>query len=217
MESLREMLEAIHSKTRQEKSDLTATPAISLMIVGLGNPGREYRDTRHNIGFMVVDHLAAHLNANFSRMESKALVTKADYHGKRLLLVKPQTFMNLSGQAVSALRKFYKLPMDRLLVIYDDVDLSFGSMRLRAEGGSAGHKGMISIIENLGTQAFPRLRLGVGRPPGRKAAADYVLEPFSKSELEILPGIIDKGLEAVLVYCSDGISAAMNQYNQVGS
>jgi peptidyl-tRNA hydrolase, PTH1 family len=154
----------------------TPIPAVEFpyLMVGLGNPGREYRTNRHNIGFMLVDHLAARLSVSFSRLESKALVTKAEYQGRRLVLAKPQTFMNLSGQAVGTLVRFYKVPLAQLMVCYDDVDLPLGQIRIRPDGGSAGQKGMGSIIERLGTQQFPRLRLGIGRPPGRMDAAAYV-------------------------------------------
>jgi peptidyl-tRNA hydrolase, PTH1 family len=183
------------------------------LITGLGNPGREYRETRHNIGFMLVDQLAQRLGVSFSRLESKALVTKGEYQGRRLVLAKPQTFMNLSGSAVGSLMRFYKVPLSNLLVAYDDVDLPLGTIRLRAEGGSAGQKGMASIIERLGTQDFPRLRLGIGRPPGRMDAAAYVLQPFKKDDADLLPVVLERAVEAVLVFVTSGLESAMNQYN----
>jgi len=189
----------------------------TLLIVGLGNPGREYRGTRHNVGFMLLDRLAEHLGVSFSRVESRSLVTKAEFLGSKLILVKPQTYMNLSGQAVSSLLRFYKVPLERLLVVYDDVDLPLGTLRLRPDGGSAGHKGMQSIIEKLGAQEFPRLRIGVSRPPGRMEAADYVLQDFSKAESELLQEVLRRGTEAVLAFVGEGIVAAMNQFNPQGS
>jgi len=189
----------------------------TLLIVGLGNPGREYRGTRHNVGFMLLDRLAENLGVSFSRVESRSLVTKAEFLGSKLILVKPQTYMNLSGQAVSSLLRFYKVPLERLLVIYDDVDLPLGTLRLRPDGGSAGHKGMQSIIEKLGAQEFPRLRIGVSRPPGRMEAADYVLQDFSKAESELLQEVLRRGTEAVLAFVGEGIVAAMNQFNPQGS
>ena len=183
------------------------------LIAGLGNPGAQYRQTRHNVGFMVVDRLAARLGVTFSRLESKALVTKTDYQGKRLVLVKPHTFMNLSGQPISSLTRYYKVPHENLLVTYDEVDLPLGTLRLRPGGGSAGHKGMASIIERLGGQEFPRLRLGVGRPPGRMNAADYVLQDFSASEKELLNVALDAAVEAVLVFVTESLEAAMNRFN----
>ncbi len=184
------------------------------LIVGLGNPGRQYRNNRHNIGFLLVDRLAEKLGVTFSRLESKALVTKADYQGQRVVLAKPQTFMNLSGQAAASLVKFYKVPLENLLVAYDDVDLPFGSLRLRPGGGSAGQKGMVSIIERLGTQDFPRLRLGIGRPPGRMEAAAYVLQDFPPAEEPELSASLERGVQAALIFISQGLEAAMNQYNR---
>ena len=183
------------------------------LIVGLGNPGLKYRKNRHNVGFMTLDHLAARLGIIFSRMEMKALMTKGDYDRHRIILAKPHTFMNLSGQAVGALLRFYQVPLDQLLVVYDDVDLPLGSLRLRPGGGSAGQKGMISIIERLDSQDFPRLRIGIGRPPGRMEAADYVLQDFSPSEKPYLEEFLSNAVEAILVFVSEGLETAMNRFN----
>lgn len=185
----------------------------SVLIAGLGNPGREYRNNRHNIGFMAVDVLAERLDVKFTRMESQALVAKGQHGATRLILAKPQTYMNLSGQAIGALQRFYKVPLDRLLVIYDDVDLPFGVLRLRPKGGSAGQKGMKSIIERLGTQDFPRLRLGIGRPPGRMQTPDFVLQDFGPGDQADLKDILSRAAEAALVFTSDGLNTAMNQFN----
>jgi PTH1 family peptidyl-tRNA hydrolase len=183
------------------------------LVVGLGNPGREFRDNRHNVGFMVIDRLAARLKVSFSRLESKALVTKAEFEGRRLVLAKPQSYMNLSGMSVGSLVRFYKIPLENLLVVYDDVDLPLGILRIRPEGGSAGQKGMASIVERLGTQVFPRLRVGIGRPPGQMDAADYVLQNFSGQEIETLTPTLDRAVEAVLTFVSQGLNTAMNQFN----
>jgi PTH1 family peptidyl-tRNA hydrolase len=188
-------------------------PTPPFLIIGLGNPGEEYRRNRHNVGFMALDRLAESLNVKFSRLESKALVTKADYEARRLILAKPRTFMNLSGQAVGALLRYYKVPLDNLLVVYDDVDLPLGALRIRPAGGSAGQKGVASIIERLGSQDFPRLRIGIGRPPGRMEAADYVLKDFSPSELEIVNIALDKAVEAIQLFVCENLDAAMNRYN----
>jgi PTH1 family peptidyl-tRNA hydrolase len=190
-----------------------APSAAPYLIVGLGNPGREYRNTRHNIGFLLLDQIAAQLGVTFSRLEMKALVTKGETRGARLILAKPQTFMNLSGTAVGPLLNYYKVPHTQLLVVYDDVDLPAGSLRLRPSGGSAGQKGMASIIERLGTQEFARLRLGIGRPPGRMDAAAYVLQEFSKAESEALQMQLQRAAEAVLTFVHDGLNEAMNRYN----
>ena len=212
MQSLKEIIQAIQERPGQEEKQAESRSNVYL-VVGLGNPGRDYRETRHNIGFMLVDLLARRLQANFTRVESKALVTKADRPGARLVMAKPQTFMNLSGQAVSALVRFYKVPLQNMIVAYDDVDLPFGALRLRPAGGTGGHKGMKSIIESLGSQEFARLRMGIGRPPGRMDAADYVLQVFSKAEAEILPGVLERGVEALLCYTTEGLQSAMNKFN----
>jgi PTH1 family peptidyl-tRNA hydrolase len=183
------------------------------LIAGLGNPGREYRNNRHNIGFMLLDRLAAKIEVTFGRYESRALVAKGFYQEKRLILAKPQTYMNDSGQSIGALLRFYKINLQNFLVAYDDVDLPFGTLRLRPDGGAAGQKGMLSIQARLDTDEFPRLRFGIGRPPGRKEAAGYVLENFSRPEGEILPQLLDRATEAVLIFISEGLEKAMNSYN----
>lgn len=183
------------------------------LIIGLGNPGPEYRQTRHNVGFMLVDRLAEHLKIKFSRVESRALVTKGEHLGRRIVLAKPQTYMNLSGQAAGSLARFYKIPIENLLIVYDEVDLPLGTLRMRPDGGSAGHKGMASIIDRLGTQSLPRLRIGVGRPPGRMDASDYVLQRFSAGEQDLLLQTLDRGADAALMFVTEGLNAAMNRYN----
>jgi peptidyl-tRNA hydrolase, PTH1 family len=183
------------------------------LISGLGNPGRDYRDTRHNVGFMLLDRLAERLKIRFTRMESKAIVAKGEYEGHRLILAKPQEYMNLSGRAVGALLRYYKIPPENLIVAYDDVDLPLGTLRIRPGGGSAGQKGMASIIDRLGTEDFPRLRIGIDRPPGRMEAADYVLQNFSQPERQVLLPTLDRGVEAVLKYVTAGLDTAMNLYN----
>lgn len=187
--------------------------SLPYLVAGLGNPGREYAANRHNVGFMLIDRLAARLGASFSRLESKALVCKAEYQGRRMILAKPQTYMNLSGQAVGGLLNYYKVPLGNLLVAYDDVDLPLGTLRLRPGGGSAGQKGMQSIIERLGSQDFPRLRIGIDRPPGRMDAAAYVLQDFSRQQVEFLTPVLERAVDAVLVFVTQGLEAAMNQFN----
>ena len=196
-----------------EPQGLSSGP--TCLIAGLGNPGREYRGNRHNVGFMLIDRLAERLGVTFGRVESKALVTRAEYQGRRIILVKPQTYMNLSGQAVGALLRFYKVPLDHLLVAYDDVDLPLGTLRLRPGGGSAGQKGVKSIIEQLGTEEFPRLRIGIDRPPGRMDAAAYVLQNFSKEQAEHLAQILDRAADAALMFATQGLEAAMNKFNGI--
>jgi PTH1 family peptidyl-tRNA hydrolase len=183
------------------------------LIVGLGNPGKEYENNRHNVGFMLLNRLSERLGERFGKVESKALVCKANYQGNRLILAKPQAYMNSSGGSVSSLVRFYKVPLGRLLVAYDDVDLPLGVLRLRPDGGSAGQKGMQSIIERLGTDEFPRLRIGTGRPPGKKEAADYVLQDFPSQEIECLNETLNRAAEAVLSYVWLGLDKAMTLYN----
>ena len=184
------------------------------LIIGLGNPGRDYLNNRHNIGFMLIDRLAVRLNAQKIRLQSKAIVTSAIEADNKVILAKPQTYMNLSGQSIQGLVKFYKLPLDRMLVAHDDLDLPFGTLRLRPGGGPGGQRGMASTIDYLGTQVFPRLRLGIGRPPGRMDPAAYVLQDFSRKEKELLPEILDRSVEAVLCLISQDLDAAMNKFNR---
>jgi PTH1 family peptidyl-tRNA hydrolase len=201
------------SKDKPAKTTEENTGEIYL-FVGLGNPGREYGDTRHNIGFLLVDRLAERVGVNFTRTQSKALITAGRYQGNKIVLAKPQTFMNRSGHAVAALTRFYKVPLHNLMIVYDDVDLPFDTIRMKPSGGSAGHKGMNSVIDQLGTQEFPRLRLGVGRAFGSKQAADYVLKPFSKEESEFLPVYLNRAADAALVFTTEGIEQAMTLYNR---
>ena len=192
---------------------LPPPPPAPYLIVGLGNPGKQYAFNRHNVGFMLVSRLAERLGEKFNRMEGRAMLAKALYQEQRLILVKPQTFMNASGNPVRSLLRYYKIPTEHLLVAYDDVDLPLETLRLRTEGGSGGQKGMQSIISQLGTEAFCRLRVGIGRPPGRMEAADYVLQDFTKSEQALLDPTLDRAVDAVLTFVTLGIDQAMNQFN----
>jgi PTH1 family peptidyl-tRNA hydrolase len=183
------------------------------LIAGLGNPGRRFEHNRHNVGFMLLNRLSSRLGEAFGSVESKTLVAKSSYLGERVILIKPQTYMNNSGGAISSLVHFYKVPLDNLLVAYDDVDLPLGTLRLRPSGGSAGQKGMQSIIARLGTEKFPRLRIGTGRPPGRMEAADYVLQDFPNDEADLLINTLDRAVESVLTFLQYGLERAMNSYN----
>jgi peptidyl-tRNA hydrolase, PTH1 family len=183
------------------------------LIVGLGNPGREYKETRHNVGFMVVDRLCQKWGVKPSRLQSKALVAQTLVEEEKIILAKPQTFMNLSGEAVGPLMRYYKLELSQLIVIHDDLDLPLGTLRLRPGGGSGGQKGLNSIIQKLGTQDFPRMRIGIGRPPGRMDAADYVLQSFSSGDMETFQFVLNKAEEAVTAFIQHGLDTAMNQYN----
>lgn len=186
------------------------------MIVGLGNPGRRYRGNRHNIGFMVVDRLSKRADIEIGRLQKKALVGTGWFDQKRIVLVKPQTNMNLSGNSVGPLVNYYKVPLPNLLVVYDEIDLSFGAIRLREKGGSGGHNGMKSIITALDS-GFPRLRLGIGRPPGRIEPAAYVLQDFQNEELPVVEEMIETSISAIETFLIDGIDIAMTRFNNSNS
>lgn len=186
------------------------------LIVGLGNPGKEYAKTRHNAGFMVVNAVSEELGISLSRVKSKAIFGDGQYQGKKLYLAKPQTYMNLSGQSVSGLAKFFKVPPENILVIHDDMDIPLGTLRIRKNGGPGGQKGVKSIIEKLGTQEFPRLRFGIGRPPGRMDPKAYVLEKFLPQEKEEFEFTLIRARDAVITFVNGGIDKAMNKYNGNG-
>ncbi|MBI3760244.1 MAG: aminoacyl-tRNA hydrolase [Chloroflexi bacterium] len=183
------------------------------LIVGLGNPGREYRENRHNVGFMTLDRLAQELGLAFTRRQSDALYAAGRMGDIPLVLAKPQRYMNRSGRPVASLLKFHEIPLARLLVIFDELDLPLGTIRLRPEGGTSGHHGMESIVEALGTQIVPRLRFGIGRPPGRMDGAAYVLQDFGADEKPIVEATIARAAEAVEAFVKEGIVAAMNRFN----
>ena len=183
------------------------------LLIGLGNPGREHKDNRHNVGFMWIDRIAVRLNAQGMRMQSKSIITSAVFKDRKLLLAKPQTYMNLSGDSVQSLLRFYKLPMENLLVGHDDLDLPFGTLRVRPGGGPGGQRGMASAIEKLGTKDFARLRIGIGRPPGRMDSAAYVLQDFSRAEMADLSAILERAAEAALTFVREGVERTMNKFN----
>ena len=216
---LANLINQVRGSQPQEEKDIpvqeeAAEISKSFLVVGLGNPGKEYAGNRHNIGFMVLDHLATRLDVRFSKMQARALVADTRYGNHRLILVKPQTYMNESGQSVAALQKFYKMPLKQVIVIFDDMDLPMGKIRIRPKGGSSGQNGMKSIISRLSNnQGFPRIRLGIDRPPGHMNPPDYLLQDFSREQREILPGLVDETASAVLMFISDGLDAAMNKYN----
>jgi PTH1 family peptidyl-tRNA hydrolase len=189
------------------------TDTFPYLIIGLGNPGRDYSQTRHNIGFMLVDRITVRLNARGMKVQSKAIVITAQYEGQKLILAKPQTFMNLSGQSVQGLVRFYKLPLDHVLIAHDDLDLPFCTIRMRPGGGAGGQKGVKSTIDQLGTPEFARLRLGIDRPPGRMDAAAYVLQEFSQKELMAVSETLDRAADAALTWMVDGLNTAMNKFN----
>ena len=184
------------------------------LIVGLGNPGLQYASDRHNVGFHCVGRLATDLGVAFDKRQKKARVALGTFGEQRTILAKPQTFMNDSGLAVAPLVRFYQVPLEHLLVVFDDLDLPLGTLRLRPEGGSSGHKGMRSIIEHLGTQNFPRLRFGIGRPPGRMDPAAYVLQDFSTDEEPPWEETVARAAAAIQTWLREGIEVAMEQCNR---
>jgi peptidyl-tRNA hydrolase, PTH1 family len=190
------------------------------IIVGLGNPGPEYARSRHNIGFQVVDLLAERHALVFDKFQKRARLAIGAVHTpgsspQRALLAKPMTYMNASGEAVAPLAAFYKIPPSGILVVFDDLDLPVGRIRLRPSGGAGGQKGMQSIIKQHGSDAFPRLRVGIGRPPGQMDPADYVLRPFSAGQEAEMIHVRIRAAEAVEAWLAYGIEAAMNQFNPV--
>jgi len=192
---------------------ITMNENSTFLIVGLGNPGREHQHNRHNVGFMVIDTLARSMDISMQRIELHALVGKGTLGNHRVILAKPQTYMNKSGLSVASLVRFYKISLEQTLVIHDDLDLPFETIRLRPLGGTGGQKGMESIVNQLGTRMFPRLRVGIGRPPGRMDPADYVLHDFNPDQQEFLPEILNRSADAVRTFIVDGIETAMNIYN----
>lgn len=186
---------------------------IDWLIVGLGNPGKKYSQTRHNVGFHIVDHLATLENLSFDKRQSKAFLARGIVEGVSIGLAKPQTFMNISGEAVAPLARFYKIDPARIFVIYDDLDLPTAQLRIRMKGGAGGHKGMRSIIEQLGTQDFPRMRIGIGRPPGRMPVEAYVLQNFSAAQSEEMAVTREQAVDAIRALLTQGIEFAMNNFN----
>lgn len=182
------------------------------LIVGLGNPGNRYLATRHNIGFMVLEKLAVKLELDLSQKSFNALWGKGKIANKNVILAMPQTYMNLSGNAVRQLHAFFKTEISNLMVIHDDLDLSFGSVRLKTGGGNAGHKGLASIEENLGSSEFMRIRLGIGKPSDKSRIEGYVLEPFGKEELVVLPEIIQWAADAATEIVLSGMQTATGNY-----
>ncbi len=184
------------------------------LIVGLGNPGKEYLFSRHNLGFMVVDRLADDLGIRVTRSQFDALTGDGSMSGRRVMLAKPQTYMNLSGRSVSGLLNFYKLEMDSLIVVHDDLDLPFDTVRIKKGGGHGGNKGVMSIINQLGSPDFVRVRMGIGKPARKEMTDDHVLGKFYPEEMKVLPDILVRAADAVEAILKAGLAAAMNQFNQ---
>ena len=184
------------------------------LIVGLGNPGAEYAKTRHNAGFLLVEKLAEQWRSGWTNERKfAARVAKAERHGQKVLLAEPQTFMNLSGEAVGALVKFYQLPLEKILVVVDDADLPLGEIRLRPGGGTGGHHGLESLTQHLGSKAFARLRIGIGRKNEARQITGHVLGKFSADESALLEKVLERASGQLECWLSAGLQPAMNQFN----
>jgi len=183
------------------------------LIAGLGNPGTRYRMNRHNAGSLVLDQLALQQNISIDQNIFDAHIGKGKIAGSPVLLVQPQTFMNLSGIAIRKLADYFRIDLEDVIVVHDDLDLPFQTIRLKAGGGHGGHKGLISIMDHLGGQDFIRVRLGIGRPARKTMVEGYVLEPFSKEEMDCLPQLTTKAAEAVTDILTSGIQAAMEKHH----
>ena len=183
------------------------------VIVGLGNPGGSYAKSRHNVGFRVLDELAERHRMRFSRREYKSQIADGRIADEKVLLLKPQTYMNSSGEAVQRARRDLRLEPQEFVVVYDDLDLPIGRLRIGASGGSGGHHGMESIIECLGSKGFPRVRVGIGRPGSRDANVDYLLDAMTKEEAASLSESIGRAADALETALRDGVGAAMNRFN----
>lgn len=193
---------------------LKSSSPVSWLIVFLGNPGPKYECTRHNAGFMTGDAMAKKLGVSINKARFKALTASAEINGEKVLLMKPQTFMNLSGEAVGEAAHFYKIPPEHVIVVSDEVSLPLGKLRVRPKGSAGGHNGLKSIISHLGSDAFPRIRLGVGAPPHPDYdMADWVLSVFRNQDLEDMLSSADRAAEAIVTYITDGPERAMNRFN----
>ena len=184
------------------------------VIAGLGNPGKEYDKTKHNVGFWVIDQLAKEYNIDVTKFKHKALIGDGVIAGKKVLLVKPQTYMNLSGESIREILKFYKIPIEQFYVIYDDTSLPLSSVRIREKGSAGGHNGIKNIIAHLNTDAFIRIKVGIGEKPNGWDLADYVLTKFSKDDEPLILSGVEKASHAIEILLTKGIVEAMNQTNQ---
>jgi len=183
------------------------------IIAGLGNPGKKYEETRHNAGFMAVDLIAQKLNIKVNKIKFKAVYGDGTHTGKRVVLLKPQTFMNLSGESIRDAVEWYKIPLSNLILIYDDIDIPAGALRIRKKGSAGSHNGMKSVIYHLQSEDFPRIRIGVGKPPEEWDLVNFVLGKFSDDEKRIMADAVERAALAALSIISDGIDKSMNVYN----
>ncbi|RXT09005.1 aminoacyl-tRNA hydrolase [Ammoniphilus sp. CFH 90114] len=183
------------------------------LIVGLGNPGKQYEKTRHNAGFMAVDECARTLGIDMNQLKFKGMYGVGHVKGEKVILLKPLTYMNLSGESIIQVMQFFKLETDQLVVIYDDLDTAVGQIRVRMKGSAGGHNGIKSIIQHLGTEEFYRIRVGIGRPPAGRKVVDYVLEPFHQEEEGDIQSAVKKASEAANSWLEDSFVQVMNRFN----
>ena len=184
------------------------------LIVGLGNPGKEYAHTRHNCGFRAIDILAEKLGCKIDRLKFQGLYTQTSYNGRKLILLKPQTYMNLSGRSVLQISAYFNIPPERIIIMFDDISLAPGRLRVRSDGSAGGHNGIKSIISELGSQNFPRVKIGVGaKPSPERDLADWVLSGFSANEEKELAGALKNAGDAALAIIEKGVQQAANRYN----
>lgn len=184
-------------------------------IVGLGNPGLQYENTRHNVGFMTINYLANKYDIDVRKSKFKSLYGQGEISGHKVMLIKPQTYMNNSGEAVREIRNFYKFDIDKLIVIYDDIDIDFGTIRIRKKGSAGSHNGMKSIIYQIQDDQFPRIKVSIGKKPEKWDLANFVLSGFSKEEAEILEDEIRIAAEAIEIILKDDVDKAMNKCNSI--
>ncbi len=184
------------------------------IVAGLGNPGRQYENTRHNMGFLAIDELARKLNVNVNRIKFKGLVGETNIAGEKVYLVKPQTYMNNSGQCIYEICNFYKVNPKNLIVIVDDIDIEFSSLKIKKKGSAGTHNGLKSIIYMLQSDEFPRIKIGVGKQGQNEDLADFVLSGFSKSEQAEMNNTIENAAQSVIEIIENGIESAMNKYNK---
>ena len=196
-----------------ESSNSDARATERALVVGLGNPGPRYAGNRHNVGFMVVDLLAARMNARFKAHRGRVDVVEGRLAGRSVVLAKPKSYMNESGGPIVAISRFFKIPVARLTVVHDDLDLPYGALRIKRGGGDGGHNGLRSATAALGSNDYLRVRFGIGRPPGRQDPADYVLRDFTAAERKELPYFVDRAADAVEALLADGLDAAQNAFN----
>ena len=186
------------------------------LVVGLGNPGKEYAANRHNVGFMVADLLAARIGAKFGRskrVHAEVAEGRLGFGGPKLILIKPLTFMNLSGAPVVALAQFFKVPVENVIAVHDELDVPFGQVRAKRGGGEGGHNGLRSMSKSLATKEYARVRFGIGRPPGRQEPADYVLSDFAGAERKELEFLVDRAADVVEAVVTEGVEWAQNKYH----